>query len=119
MSESAQQNISVIRWLTFLMFMMFAMTTDSVGVIIPQIVKEFRLSLTAAGAFHYATMAAIAAAAILLGFLADRLGRKQTIVLGLTIFAINSYLFIFGNTFAFFLCLLTVSGASSRPVRSR
>ncbi len=112
MSEAAPQNIVVIRWLTFLMFMMFAMTTDSVGVIIPQIVKEFDLSLTAAGAFHYATMAAIAAAAILLGFLADRLGRKQTIVLGLSVFAINSYLFIFGNTFAFFLCLLTVSGAA-------
>jgi len=112
MSESAQQNIVVIRWLTFLMFMMFAMTTDSVGVIIPEIVKEFRLSLKAAGAFHYATMAAIAGSAILLGFLADRLGRKPTIVLGLTLFAINSYLFIFGNTFAFFLCLLTVSGTA-------
>ena len=112
MSESPHQNIGVIRWLTFLMFMMFAMTTDSVGVIIPQIVKEFRLSLTAAGAFHYATMAAIAGSAILLGFLADRLGRKPTIVLGLTIFAVNSYLFILGNTFAFFLCLLTVSGAA-------
>jgi fucose permease len=102
----------VIRWLTFLMFMMFAMTTDSVGIIIPQIVKEFKLSLTAAGAFHYATMAAIATAAILLGFLADRLGRKQTIVLGLTIFALNSYLFIAGDSFAYFLCLLIVSGAS-------
>jgi fucose permease len=112
MSESAQQNIVVIRWLTFLMFMMFAMTTDSVGVIIPEIVKEFRLSLKAAGAFHYATMAAIAGSAILLGFLADRLGRKPTIVLGLTLFAVNSYLFVFGNTFAFFLCLLTVSGAA-------
>ena len=112
MKESAQQNIVVIRWLTFLMFMMFAMTTDSVGVIIPQILKEFRLSLTAAGAFHYATMAAIAAAAILLGFLADRLGRKQTIVLGLSIFALNSYLFVLGNDFGFFLCLLVVSGAS-------
>jgi FHS family L-fucose permease-like MFS transporter len=112
MSESGQQNIAVIRWLTFLMFMMFAMTTDSVGVIIPQIVKEFRLSLTAAGAFHYATMAAIAVAAILLGFLADRFGRKQTIVLGLTIFALNSYLFVFGNSFGYFLCLLTISGAS-------
>jgi fucose permease len=112
MSDSGQQNIAVIRWLTFLMFMMFAMTTDSVGVIIPQIVREFRLSLTAAGAFHYATMAAIAAAAILLGFLADRIGRKQTIVLGLTIFAVNSYLFVFGDSFAYFLCLLTVSGAS-------
>jgi len=112
MSESAHQNLVVIRWLTFLMFMMFAMTTDSVGVIIPQIVREFHLSLTAAGAFHYATMAAIAGSAILLGFLADRLGRKPTIVLGLTLFAVNSYLFVLGNTFAFFLCLLTVSGAA-------
>ena len=74
----------LIRWLTVLMFMMFAMTTDSVGVIIPQIVKAVHLSLTAAGAFHYVTMAAIAAAAVLLGFLADRLGRKRTIVLGLS-----------------------------------
>jgi fucose permease len=112
MSESGHQNIAFIRWLTFLMFMMFAMTTDSVGIIIPQIVKEFSLSLTAAGAFHYATMAAIAVAAVLLGFLADRFGRKQTIVLGLTIFAVNSYLFVIGDSFAYFLCLLTISGAS-------
>jgi fucose permease len=112
MSDSAPQNLAVIRWLTFLMFMMFAMTTDSVGVIIPQIVKDFGLSLTAAGAFHYATMAAIAAAAILLGFLADRIGRKPTIVLGLTLFAVNSYLFVLGNSFGYFLCLLIVSGAS-------
>lgn len=112
MNQSGQQNLAVIRWLTFLMFMMFAMTTDSVGVIIPQIVKEFGLSLTAAGAFHYATMAAIAGAGIFLGFLADRFGRKQTIVLGLTLFALNSFLFVIGNSFAYFLCLLIVSGAS-------
>jgi fucose permease len=112
MNGAARQNITLIRWLTFLMFMMFAMTTDSVGIIIPQIVKEFRLSLTAAGAFHYATMAAIAVAAILLGFLADRIGRKPTIVLGLVIFSVNSYLFIIGNSFAYFLCLLVVSGAA-------
>ncbi len=112
MNKSGRQNMSFIRWLTFLMFMMFAMTTDSVGVIIPQIVKEFGLSLTAAGAFHYATMAAIAISAVLLGFLADRFGRKQTIVLGLTIFAVISYLFVLGNSFAYFLCLLAISGVS-------
>jgi FHS family L-fucose permease-like MFS transporter len=112
MVGAEKQNITVIRWLTFLMFMMFAMTTDSVGVIIPQIVKEFKLTLTAAGAFHYATMASIAAAAILLGFLADRLGRKQTILLGLVIFAFDAYLFTLGNSFGYFLCLLVVSGAS-------
>jgi fucose permease len=105
-------NRTVIKALTFAMFMMFAMTTDSVGVIIPEVIKQFQLSMTAAGAFHYATMSAIALAGILLGHLADKLGRKNTIILGLAIFAINSYLFAVGNSFAFFLTLLTISGAA-------
>jgi fucose permease len=107
-----QRNLTAIKWLTFLMFMMFAMTTDSVGNIIPVIIKEFGLSNTAAGAFHYATMAAIALAGIFLGYLADKLGRKKTIILGLVIFALNSYLFVVGNSFAFFLALVVISGAS-------
>jgi FHS family L-fucose permease-like MFS transporter len=109
---TGQRNLIAIKWLTFLMFMMFAMTTDSVGVIIPEVIKQFRLSMTAAGAFHYANMTAIALAAIFLGFLADRIGRKRTIILGLLLFAVNSYLFAVGNSFAFFVTLLTVSGAS-------
>jgi fucose permease len=107
-----QRNLTAIKWLTFLMFMMFAMTTDSVGKIIPEVIKEFNLSNTAAGAFHYAPMTAIALAAIFLGYLADKLGRKKTIVLGLVLFALNSYLFAVGNTFLFFLTLLVISGAA-------
>jgi fucose permease len=94
------------------MFMMFAMTTDSVGVIIPEVIKEFDLSMMAAGAFHYANMIAIALAAISLGYLADKLGRKKTIIIGLILFALNSYLFAAGNSFLFFLTLLVISGAS-------
>jgi FHS family L-fucose permease-like MFS transporter len=102
----------LIKLLTYTMFMMFAMTTDSVGVIIPEVIRTFHLSMTAGGAFHYANMAAIAVAAICLGFLADKLGRKKTIVLGLTLFALNSYLFVIANSYAFFVTLLIVSGAS-------
>ena len=94
------------------MFMMFAMTTDSVGLIIPEVIKEFDLSMAAAGAFHYANMIAIALAAIFLGYLADRLGRKKTIILGLVLFALNSYLFAIGNNFIFFIVLLVISGAA-------
>jgi FHS family L-fucose permease-like MFS transporter len=111
-AAAGQRNLTAIKWLTFMMFMMFAMTTDSVGVIIPEVIKQFKLSMTAAGAFHYANMTAIALAAIFLGFLADRLGRKKTIILGLLLFAINSYLFAIGDSFAFFVTLLTISGAS-------
>ena len=110
--DAPEHNLTAIKWLTYLMFMMFAMTTDSVGIIIPEVIKEFHLSMVAAGAFHYANMTAIAVAAILLGYLADKLGRKKTIILGLVLFALNSYLFAVGNSFPFFLTLLVISGAS-------
>jgi FHS family L-fucose permease-like MFS transporter len=106
----SQSNMGLIKWLTFLMFMMFAMTTDSVGVIIPEVIKEFHLSMTVAGSFHYATMSGIAFAGIFLGYLADKLGRKKTIVIGLVLFALNSYLFAVGKSFSFFVVLLTISG---------
>src|SRR5271157_5973475 len=94
---ATKSNLAAIKALTFLMFMMFAMTTDSVGVIIPEIIRQFKLSMTAASAFQYATMGGIALAGFFLGFLADRLGRKTTIVLGLMVFAADSYLFAIGR----------------------
>ena len=53
-------NLKLVRWLTCLMFFTFAMTTDAVGSVIPKVIEEFALSLTAAGSFHYSTMVGIA-----------------------------------------------------------
>ena len=109
-SPQIRQNMAAIKALTFVMFMMFAMTTDSVGIIIPEIIKTFHLSLTAAGAFQYATMGGIAMAGFLLGQLADRFGRKFTIISGLILFATTSYLFLAGNSFEYFCLLMGLSG---------
>src|SRR5215469_13953940 len=105
-------NLAAIKILTFFMFMLFAMTTDSVGVIIPEIIKRFKLNMTAAGAFQYATMGGIALAGFFLGFLADRFGRKATIVIGLIAFALDAFLFVAGDSFALFVALLAISGLS-------
>jgi fucose permease len=105
-------NIGLIKLMTFLMFMMFAMTTDAVGVIIPQIIKTFGLDLTAAGAFHYATMSGIALSGLCLGFLADRIGRKATIIVGLVGFAAAALVFAVAERFAVFVVLLFLSGAA-------
>ena len=110
LNQAGLQSLTIIKWLTFLMFMMFAMTTDAVGVIIPEVMKQFNLSMTAAGLMHYTPMIAIALAGVLLGFLSDKFGRKFTIVLGLAIFALNSYLYITANTFGFILSLMAVGG---------
>src|SRR5437867_11937763 len=92
-----RHDMALIKGLTYMMFAMFAMTTDSVGIIIPEIIKTFQLSLTAAGSFQYATMAGIAVAGFLLGHLADRFGRKTTILIGLMLFAASSFLFVAGT----------------------
>ena len=104
------RNLAVVKTLTYLMFAMFAMTTDSVGIIIPEVIRTFQLSLTAAGTFQYATMAGIAVAGLLLGQLADRFGRRRTIVVGLTLFAIACFLFAIGEAFLFFAVLMGLSG---------
>jgi fucose permease len=105
-----QRNLAIVRTLTYAMFAMFAMTTDSVGIIIPEVIRTFSLSLTAAGSFQYATMGGIAIAAMLLGQLADRIGRRRTIITGLTLFAAACFLITIGNSFVFFAVLLGLSG---------
>src|SRR3954466_9357482 len=108
--QARGQNLAIVKTLTYLMFAMFAMTTDSVGVIIPEVIRTLRLSLTAAGSFQYATMTGIAVGGLFLGSLADRWGRRRTVVAGLGLFAAACFLFPAGNTLWFFAVLLALSG---------
>jgi fucose permease len=112
MAPDPGRSMTVVKTLTYLMFAMFAMTTDSVGIIIPEVIRTFDLSLTAAGTFQYATMAGIAVSALLLGQLADRLGRRPTIVIGLVLFASACFLLAAGERFVVFAILLGLSGVA-------
>ena len=105
-----RRSMAAIKGLTYVMFAMFAMTTDSVGLIIPEVIRTFGLSLTAAGAFQYATMGGIALAGLFLGQLADRFGRRPILVAGLTLFAAASFAFLAGDSFLFFTLLMGLSG---------
>jgi MFS transporter, DHA1 family, quinolone resistance protein len=107
---SSAYGTALIKALTCAMFFTFAMTTDAVGSVIPTLLEEFRLSLKAASAFHYVPMIAIAGGALGLGFLADRVGRKVTIVAGLLLYGASSLLFAFGSEFGFFVVLLGLGG---------
>lgn len=109
-ADNDARNVALIKWLTYLMFLMFAMTSDAVGSVIPKVIEEFRLSLKAVSALHYVPMAAIAGGAVLLGFMADRAGRKTTIIIGLLLYGVSSLLFAFGNSFEIFVALLACAG---------
>lgn len=109
-NQTGEHNLGLIRWLTYLMFMMFAMTSDSVGEIIKEVKIEFGVSNTQASLMHSLFMVGIAFSGLFLGFLADKFGRKKTLILGLAMFATSCYLFLFGSTFTFILSLISLSG---------
>lgn len=106
----AAPNEALLRWLTGMMFLMFAMTTDAIGSVIPKVVAEFHLSFTEASTFQVATMTGLGAGALLLGFLADAIGRRATIIFGLVCFGAGSLGFAFGSSFGFFVALMALSG---------
>lgn len=103
---------SLVKWMTCLMFFVFAMTTDAVGVIIPKVVEQFQLSLTEAAAFHYVPMVFIGLSGLFLGRLADQVGRKKVILAGLALYTLACVAFAFGRNFPFYLALLGVCGLS-------
>lgn len=105
-----QSNSYFIRWLTYLMFMMFAMTSDSVGEIIKEVKVAFDVTNAQASLMHSLPMLGIAMSGLLLGFLADKLGRKTTIIMGLSVFGLACYAFLVANDFVFIVSLMTLSG---------
>jgi fucose permease len=66
--------------------------------------------MTAGGAFQYFTMGGIAVGALLLGFLADRIGRKLTIILGLALYGLASLLVAVSGQYVMLVALVCVSG---------
>ncbi|MDJ0919884.1 MAG: MFS transporter [Henriciella sp.] len=105
-----RQSYLLVTLLTYIMFFMFAMTTESIGEVIKLAKGEMGLTNIQASALHWSTMAAIAISGIGLGFLADRYGRKFTIILGLSMYGVASAVFYFGETFAMYLVLLFITG---------
>ncbi|WP_218311298.1 MFS transporter [Alteromonas antoniana] len=92
------------------MFMMFAMTSDSVGEIIKEVKIAFSVTNAQASLMHSLPMLGIALSGLFLGFLADKLGRKPTIIIGLAVFGIACYSFMIANDFVFIVSLMTLSG---------
>ncbi|BBN82890.1 MFS transporter [Pseudoalteromonas sp. A25] len=105
-------NLTTLRWLTYMMFFMFAMTSDAVGVIIPELIEQYNLTMTQASAFHYAPMIWIAISGLCLGFLADKIGHKTTILIGLTLFSMACFAFAASNSFLVFVILLSIIGVA-------
>ncbi|AUC89821.1 MFS transporter [Alteromonas sp. MB-3u-76] len=94
------------------MFMMFAMTSDSVGEIIKEVKVAFSVTNAQASLMHSLPMLGIALSGLFLGFLADKIGRKPTIIMGLGIFGVACYSFLIADDFMLIVSLMSLSGVA-------
>lgn len=116
--ESGFPSARLLKLLIFLMFATFAIATDSVGTTLPQVIADYHPDRGTVSAFHYASLWGVALAAIGLGFLADRIGRKAVILSGLFLFFLTSALFVGGSSSGLLILLLFVSGLGIGLFRS-
>jgi MFS transporter, FHS family, L-fucose permease len=95
-------------WVMFSSYFLFGMVTNVIGVVIPEVIAEYRLNLVAAGLLAFAFFLAYGLCSIPAGLLVDRLGSKPLVLAGLLLMALGclgvtfapSYLFLLAMVFA-------------------
>jgi len=76
------QRPSPLLWVLFLAYFTFGMITNVLGVVIPEVIKEYHLSLFAAGILAFAFYLAYGVCSIPTGLLMDRLGARPMVLFG-------------------------------------
>jgi FHS family L-fucose permease-like MFS transporter len=74
-------------WVLFLAYFTFGMITNVLGVVIPEVIREYQLSLFAAGFLAFAFFLAYGVCSIPTGLLMDRFGARPMVLLGVLLMA--------------------------------
>jgi len=77
-------------WILFLAYFTFGMIANVLGVVIPEVIKDYHLSLFAAGILAFAFYLAYGLCSIPAGLLMDRLGARPMLLFGVLLMAVGS-----------------------------
>jgi len=80
---------SPLLWVLFLAYFTFGMITNVLGVVIPEVIKDYQLSLFAAGILAFAFFLAYGLFSIPTGLLMDRLGPRPLVLLGVALMGLG------------------------------
>ncbi len=86
----AKSGPSNLLWVIFLSYFTFGMITNVLGVIIPEVIKQYDLSLFLAGLLPFAFFLAYFVCSIPTGLLMDRFGAKALVLLGVALMGLGS-----------------------------
>jgi len=109
---------SGLLWVIFLAYFTFGMITNVLGVIIPEVIKQYDLSLFAAGLLAFSFFLAYGLCSIPTGLLMDRFGAKPLFVTGVALMALGCLVIVWVQSYAGMLAMTFTVGVGVTMVQT-
>lgn len=101
---------SGLLWVIFLAYFTFGMITNILGVIIPEVIKQYQLSLFAAGFLAFSFFLAYGLVSIPTGLLMDRFGAKALVLLGVALMGLGCLVVAWAQNYPLMLAMIFAVG---------
>jgi FHS family L-fucose permease-like MFS transporter len=101
---------SILLWVFFLAYFTFGMITNVLGVIIPEVIKQYQLSLFAAGFLAFSFFVAYGICSIPAVLLMDRFGAKPLVLLGVVLMALGCFVVAWAQSYPVMLAMIFAVG---------
>lgn len=98
-------------WVFFLAYFTFGMITNILGVVIPEVIKEYQLSLFTAGILPLAFYLAYGVCSIPTGLLMDRLGARPMVLVGVLLMALGCLVVAWARSYPLMVAMIFAVGA--------
>jgi len=97
-------------WAMFLAYFTFGMITNILGVIIPEVIKQYHLSLFEAGILAFSFFLAYGICSIPTGLLVDRFGAKPLVLLGVLFMGIGCLVVAWAQNYPLMVAMIFAVG---------
>jgi fucose permease len=101
---------SPLLWVLFLAYFTFGMITNILGVVIPEVIKDYQLSLFAAGILAFAFFLAYGLFSIPTGLLMDRLGPRPLVLLGVALMGLGCLVVSWARNYPLIVAMIFAVG---------
>lgn len=101
---------STLLWVIFLSYFTFGMITNVLGVIIPEVIKQYQLSLFAGGLLAFSFFLAYGICSIPTGLLMDRFGAKPLVIIGVVLMAMGCLVVAWAQSYPIMLAMIFAVG---------
>jgi FHS family L-fucose permease-like MFS transporter len=104
------QRPAALLWVLFLAYFTFGMITNVLGVVIPEVIKEYNLSLFAAGILAFAFFLAYGLCSIPAGLLMDRLGTRPMVLFGVLLMGVGCLVVAWARSYPLMVAMIFAVG---------